>query len=93
MPVQNLNLGHGPNDLHPIVRLLGQRIAEKVQLLKEWELLKELKEVVQNTQLIVPDEEDAQEIETLDALDILEFVTLAVHLFDSEVWADAVQVF
>ena len=93
MPIQNLNLWHGPNDLHPIVRLLRQRIAEKVQLLKEWELLKELKEVVQITQLIVPDEEDAQEIETLDARDALEFVTLAVHLFDSEVWTDAVQVF
>ena len=39
------------------------------------------------------DQEDAQEIEALDACDALEFITLAVYLFDSEVWADAVQVF
>ena len=83
--VQDLNLWHSPDDLLTIFRFLCQWVAIQVQLLEKRELLKELKEVVQVTQLVVTDEENAQEIESLDAFYTLELIALAVYFFDTEV--------
>jgi hypothetical protein len=62
--VQDLDLGHGLDNLEAIVRLLGQRVAEKVELFEEGELREVLQEDVEVAKLVVADQKHLQELST-----------------------------
>lgn len=85
MSVKDFDLWHSLDDLQTIVRLLCQWITEKVQLLQESKLLKELKENVEITKLVITDQEHLQEFKSSDSFNVRKLIVLAVDFLNSKV--------
>ena len=92
MTVQNFDLGHHKDDLLSVVWLLGQGVAEEIELFKECKFWKVLQEDVEITQLVVANQENLKEFISSNALNILQLIVLTVKLFNAEVRRDVVQV-
>ena len=91
MAVEGLDLRHQVDYLESVVGLLGEWIAEEVELVEEGEFCELEKEAVEVAELVVAEEEGVKELEVLETVDVLNHVVLADDFLATEVALDVIE--
>ena len=85
-------MGHILDYLQSVVRLFRKGVSKQVKLLQVLEVGQELEEIVQVSQLIVPDQKDVQKLVLGKASNVRQFIVLTEDLLAAEVARDVVEI-